>query len=224
MSSLPIRDQTKDHLITPENSAFVIIDYQPVQVNSIASMDRQLLINNIVGTVKMAKLYKLPIILSTVNVKTGLNFETIPQIRKEMSGIPSYDRTTINAWEDAEFLKAVKDTGRKKLIMTALWTEACLSFPTLDALKEGYEVYPVVDAVGGTSVSAHETALRRMEQAGAQLTSTAQLYCELQRDWARSETAPGFMQLFIDTGGTAGIQFSYDRSEKKKEPGVEKVN
>lgn len=213
MASFPIRDQKKDHLITPENAALVIIDYQPVQVNSIASMDRQLLINNIVGLAKMAKLYNLPIILSTVNVKTGLNFETIPQLRKELKGIPSYDRTTINAWEDVEFLKAVKETKRSKLIMTALWTEACLSFPSLDALQEGFEVYPVVDAVGGTSVAAHDAALRRIEQAGGQAVSVAQLFCELQRDWARADTAHGFMNLFIETGGTAGIQFSYDKAE-----------
>jgi len=213
MASFPIRDQKKDHLITSENAALVIIDYQPVQVNSIASMDRQLLINNIVGLAKMAKLYNLPIILSTVNVKTGLNFETIPQLRKELKGIPSYDRTTINAWEDVEFLKAVKETKRSKLIMTALWTEACLSFPSLDALQEGFEVYPVVDAVGGTSIVAHDAALRRIEQAGGQPVSVAQLFCELQRDWARADTANGFMNLFIETGGTAGIQFSYDKAE-----------
>ncbi|MEI6948606.1 hydrolase [Paraflavisolibacter sp. H34] len=216
MASLPIRDQKQDHLLTPENAVVIIIDYQPVQVNSIASMDRQLMVNNIVGVAKMAKLYGLPIVLSTVNVKTGLNIETIPQLRKELSGVASYDRTTINAWEDKEFLEAVKATERKKLIMTALWTEACLSFPTLDALKEGYEVYPVVDAVGGTSLAAHDAALSRMEQAGAKLTSVAQLFCELQRDWARSQTVHGFMQLFIETGGTAGIQFSYDRSEPEK--------
>ncbi|MGE7776275.1 hydrolase [Chitinophaga sp. NPDC101104] len=215
MASLPIRDQQHDHLLTPENAALIIIDYQPVQVNSIASMDRQLLVNNITGVARMAKLYGLPIVLSTVNVKTGFNKETIPQLKRELDGVPSYDRTTINSWEDAEFLAAVKATGRKKLIMTALWTEACLSFPALDALKEGYEVYPVVDAVGGTSLAAHEAALRRMEQAGAQLTSVPQLFCELQRDWARSATVPGFMELFIKTGGTAGIQFSYDRTESK---------
>lgn len=213
MSSLPIRDQKSDHLLTPENSALIIIDYQPVQVNSIASMDRQLLINNIVGVAKMAKVYDLPIVLSTVNVQTGFNKETIPQLRRELQGVPSYDRTSINSWEDREFVEAVKATGRRKLIFTALWTEACLSFPALDALREGYEVYPVVDAVGGTSVAAHEAALRRMEQAGAQLVSVAQLFCELQRDWARSETVPDFMRLFMETGGTAGIQFSYDRSE-----------
>lgn len=211
MSSLPIRDQKNDHLLTPENSALIIIDYQPVQVNSIASMDRQILINNICGIAKMAKVYGLPIVLSTVNVQTGFNKETIPQLKRELEGVPSYDRTTINSWEDKEFLEAVKATGRKKLIMTALWTEACLSFPALDALKEGYEVYIVTDAVGGTSLEAHNAAIRRMEQAGAISVSAPQLFCELQRDWGRSETAAEFMQLFIKTGGTAGIQFSYDK-------------
>lgn len=211
MSSLPIRDQKNDHLLTPENAALIIIDYQPVQVNSIASMDRQILINNISGVAKMAKVYNLPIVLSTVNVKTGFNKETIPQLKRELEGVTSYDRTTINSWEDKEFLEAVKATGKKKLIMTALWTEACLTFPALDALKEGYEVYIVADAVGGTSLEAHNAALRRMEQAGAILVSVPQLFCELQRDWSRAETAQEFMQLFIKTGGTAGIQFSYDR-------------
>jgi nicotinamidase-related amidase len=213
MASEPIRDPLKDHLLTPQNAAFVIIDYQPVQVNSIASMDRQLLINNIVGTSKAAIAYKLPIIHSTVNVKTGLNKPPIPQLAKVLKEYPTYDRTTINSWEDVEFREAVKATGRKKLIMTALWTEACLTFPALDALAEGYEVYVVADAVGGTSVAAHEAALRRIEQAGGKMISVAQLFCELQRDWSRSETVPAFMNLFIETGGTAGIQFSYDRTE-----------
>jgi nicotinamidase-related amidase len=213
MTSEPVRDPAKDHLLTPQNAAFIIIDYQPVQVNSIASMDRQLLVNNIVGIAKAAVVYGLPIIHSTVNVKTGLNQPPIPQVRKVLDKVPTYDRTTINSWEDVEFRKAVEATGRKKLIMTALWTEACLTFPALDALKEGYEVYVVVDAVGGTSVAAHEAALRRIEQAGGKMISVTQLFCELQRDWKRSETVPAFMNLFIETGGTAGIQFSYDKSE-----------
>ncbi|CAG9167641.1 hypothetical protein LMG23992_00864 [Cupriavidus laharis] len=213
MASEPIRDPLKDHLLTPQNAAFVIIDYQPVQVNSIASMDRQLLINNIVGTSKAAIAYNLPIVHSTVNVKTGLNKPPIPQLAKVLKDYPTYDRTTINSWEDVEFRDAVKATGRKKLIMTALWTEACLTFPALDALAEGYEVYVVVDAVGGTSVAAHEAALRRIEQAGGKMISVAQLFCELQRDWSRQETVPAFINLFIETGGTAGIQFSYDRTE-----------
>lgn len=213
MASEPIRDPSKDRLLTPKNAAFVIIDYQPVQVNSIASMDRQLLLNNIVGCSKAAVAYGLPVVHSTVNVKTGLNKPPVPHIRKVLGDYPTYDRTSINSWEDVEFCKAVEDTGRKKLVMTALWTEACLTFPAIDALAEGYEVYVPVDAVGGTSVAAHEAALRRIEQAGGKLISTVQLFCELQRDWKRSETVPAFMDLFIQTGGTAGIQFSYDRAE-----------
>lgn len=213
MASRPVRDPVKDDLLTPKNSALIIIDYQPVQVNSVASMDRQLLVNNIVGVAKIGLSYGLPIVHSTVNVKTGLNKPPIPQLRKVLKDVPTYDRTTINSWEDVEFVEAVKAAGRKKLIMTALWTEACLTFPALDALREGYEVYPVVDAVGGTSVQAHEAALRRIEQAGAKPISWTQLLCELQRAWARQETVPQFMDLFIETGGTAGIQFGYDKAE-----------
>ncbi|WP_299844776.1 hydrolase [uncultured Paracoccus sp.] len=213
MTSEPIRDPKADALLTPQNATFVIIDYQPVQVNSIASMDRQLLINNIVGCARAAVVYGLPIVHSTVNVKTGLNKPPIPQIRKALGGVPTIDRTTINSWEDVEFRQAVKDAGRKKLIMTALWTEACLTFPALDALSEGYEVYVPIDAVGGTSSAAHEAGLRRIEQAGGKMISVPQLFCELQRDWSRAETVPAFMDLFIQTGGTAGIQFSYDRTE-----------
>ena len=212
MTSEAMRDPVSDHLLTPQNSSFIIIDYQPVQVNSIASMDRQLMVNNIVGACKPAVTYSLPIVHSTVNVKTGLNEPPIPQVRKALATYPTYDRTSINSWEDVEFRKAVEQTDRKKLIITALWTEACLTFPALDALREGYEVYVPVDAVGGTSVAAHEAALRRIEQAGGKMISVAQLFCELQRDWKRSETVPAFMNLFVETGGTAGIQFSYDRS------------
>ncbi len=213
MASEPIRDPVKDDLLTPKNSALIIIDYQPVQVNSIASMDRQLLVNNIVGVAKIGLAYGLPIVHSTVNVKTGLNKPPIPQLRKALKDVPTVDRTSINSWEDVEFVKAVKTTGRKKLIMTALWTEACLTFPALDAIREGYEVYVVVDAVGGTSVAAHEAALRRIEQAGGKMISWTQLLCELQRDWARKETVPQFMDLFIEIGGTAGLQFGYDKAE-----------
>jgi nicotinamidase-related amidase len=200
MSSYPIRDAVKDHLLTPQNAALIVIDYQPTQINSINSMDRKQLIANITATALIAKAYNLPVILSTVNVRTGANKDTIPQLKQVLGDIPSYDRTSINAWEDKEFQEAVKATGRKKLLMTALWTEACLAFPALDALKEGYEVYPVVDAVGGTSLLAHEMALRRMEQAGAMLTSNTQVLCELQRDWKRIETAPSLVDIFKQTG------------------------
>src|SRR4051794_28314598 len=193
MGSEPIRNPATDYLLTPQNSALIIIDYQPTQVNSIKSMDHQILVDQIVTVAKAGIAYGLPIILSTVNVHTGVNKPTVQPLVDALGSVKSYDRTTINAWEDVEFRKAVEATGRKKLIMTALWTEACLTFPTLDALRAGYDVYPVVDAVGGTSVEAHMTGLRRVEQAGAQLTSIPQLLCELQRDWARKATVPAFV-------------------------------
>jgi nicotinamidase-related amidase len=197
MSSEPIRDPLSDHLLTPQNSALLIIDYQPTQVNSIKSMDQAKLVENIVTVAKTARAYGLPIVLSTVNVRTGVNKPTVAPLLEALGNIEALDRTTINAWEDVEFRRAVQATGRRKLVMTALWTEACLSFPTLDAMRAGYEVFVVVDAVGGTSLLAHETALRRVEQAGAQLTSIPSVLCELQRDWARKETVPAFVSLLF---------------------------
>ncbi|HET6329505.1 MAG TPA: hydrolase [Holophagaceae bacterium] len=210
MPSEPVRDPLKDHLLTPQNSAFIIIDYQPTQVNSIASMERQRLVSNIVRAAKAAVAYGLPVVHSSVNVGTGANKPPIAPLRKVLDKFLVYDRTTINSWEDAAFREAVEATGRKKLIMAALWTEACLAFPALDALREGYEVYVVADAVGGTSVVAHEMALRRIEQAGGRMISVTQLFCELQRDWQRKETLPGFMTLFFDMGGSAGVVASED--------------
>ena len=201
MTSEAIRNSVKDQLLTPQNSALIIIDYQPVQVTSVASMDRQKLVSNIVAVARTAKLYGLPIVLSTVNVKTGKNQPTIHQLQQLLPGVESFDRTTINAWEDVEFNKAVKATGRKKLIMAALWTEACLTFPALDALHEGYEVYPVVDAVGGTSPEAHRAALERIVQAGAWPVSWVQLICELQRDWQRKDTAQEFANILFAVEG-----------------------
>ena len=196
-----------DALLTPENTVLAFIDYQPTQINSINSMNRSELIRNAEIVIEMAKLYNIPIVLSTVNVATSRNQDTIPVLRKAIGEeTPSYDRTSINAWEDKEFNEAIKATGRKKILILALWTEACLTFPTLDALREGYEVYPIVDAVGGTSPIAHETALRRVEQAGATLTSIAQLACELQRDWNRKETVPGFDEILTKFGAFSNLR------------------
>jgi len=211
MASGPIRDPKTDDLLTPQNSALVIIDYQPLQVNSIASMDRQLLVNHIVAVAKMGVGFRLPIVHSTVNVKTGWNKPPIPPLRKVLEEYPTYDRTSINAWEDVEFRKAVEITKRKKIIMAALWTEACLSFPALDMLKEGYEVYVVADAVGGTSPEAHEMALRRIQQGGGRTTSIIGLICELQRDWNRKDTVQLMVDLFLAAEGTPAIQMMYDR-------------
>lgn len=195
-----MRDPREDRLLTPENAALVVIDYQPTQINSINSMNRAELVRNILLVGHIARNYGLPVILSTVNVASGRSKDTIPALRRILGDIPSYDRTTINAWEDREFYDAVKKTGRRKLIMTALWTEACLTFPTLDAIAEGYGVYPVVDAVGGTSRKAHVAALQRVIQAGAHPTTIPQLACELQRDWERTATVAGMVEVFDDAG------------------------
>lgn len=164
-------------------------------------MPRDELVFNITSVAKAAVNFNLPIIHSTVNVATGRNKPPIQELQAVLGHLPTYDRTSINSWEDTEFKQAVKALGRKKLIMTALWTEACLTFPVLDTIQEGYEVYVPIDAVGGTSLAAHEAALRRMEQAGAKLISRVQMYCELQRDWAREVTVPGFMGVFENYDG-----------------------
>jgi nicotinamidase-related amidase len=190
-----------DHLLSPQNAALLIIDYQPIQVSSIASMDRRALVENIVSVAKAAKLYRLPIVLSTVNVKTGLNQPMIHHLREVFPSQEPIDRTTLNAWEDPAFADAVRATGRRKLIVTGLWTEVCLAFPVLSALAEGYEVYPVVDTVGSTTVEAHRAGLDRMLQAGAQPASWTQLLCELQRDWARKETAGEFSKILFAVEG-----------------------
>jgi len=200
-STVPIRDPRTDHLLTPQNAALLIIDYQPVQVSSVASRNKRELVTNIVAVARTAKLYGLPVVIATVNVTTGKNQPTIHQLTEVFPHAKPIDRTAINAWEDADFVAAVKATGRKKLIMCALWTEVCLVHPALDALEEGFEVYPVVDAVAGTSPEAHDAGIDRIVQAGAQPTSWVQLICELQRDWNREKTVPGFAEILFAVEG-----------------------
>lgn len=200
-SPLTIRDPLADALLTPQNAALVIIDFQPIQVSSIMTMEKRLLVANVVALARTAKLYGLPVVLSTVNVGTGLNTPTIKPLTDILTDVTPIDRTAINAWEDEDFTAAVKATGRRKLIMVALWTEVCLAFPALDALREGFEVYPVIDAVGGTSELAHKAGLDRIVQAGAQPTSWIQVACELQRDWNRAATANAFAEIVLSSVG-----------------------
>ena len=192
------RDPIADHLITPENSALIVIDYQPSQIAAVRSMDPGLLLKNVVSTAKLAKAFGLPIVHSTVNVASGRGKPTLPELAAVLEGNTPIDRTSLNAWEDAAFVAAVRNTGRRKLIFCALWTEICLAFPALDALREGFEVYPVVDAIGGTSVEAHRAGLERVTQAGAHPISWVSLACELQRDWARVETVPQVVQIVLN--------------------------
>jgi nicotinamidase-related amidase len=197
MASLPARDPVGDHLLTPQNAALVVIDYQPSQFDGVHSMDRALLLQNIVSTVKAAKAFQMPIVHSTINVATGRGKPTVPQLAELLEEYPPIDRTSTNAWEDADFLAAVRATGRRKLILCALWTEICMTFPALDALRENYDVYPVVDAIGGTSEEAHRTGIERVVQAGAQPITWVPLAVELQRDWAREETVADVIEIVL---------------------------
>ena len=197
MASAPIRDQLGDHLLTPQNAALLVIDYQPSQFAGVRSMDRDLLLENIVSTVKSARAFDLPIVHSTINVATGRGQPTVPELAELLEDNPPIDRTTTNAWEDADFLAAVRGIGRRKLILCALWTEICMAFPALDALRDGYEVYPVVDAIGGTSHEAHRTGIERVVQAGAQPVTWVPLAVELQRDWAREETVADVIEIVL---------------------------
>jgi nicotinamidase-related amidase len=198
MTSEARRDPLTDHLLTPENAALVVIDYQPTQVQAVRSIDQELLVDNIVSVARLARTFDLPVVLSTVNVANGQG-PTVPELKAVLSDSTEIDRTQMNAWEDAEFRAAVEATGRRKLIMTALWTEICLAFPSLDALRAGFEVYPVVDAVAGTSPEAHRAGLDRIMQAGGRPISWVSLAGELQRDWGRGETVGDVVDIVLTT-------------------------
>src|SRR5215472_9561861 len=197
MTSAPVRDPIADHLLTPQNAALLLIDYQPSQLAGVHSMDRDLLVKNAVSTVKTIKTFDVPVVHSTINVTTGRGQPTLPELADLLADDKPLDRTTTNSWEDIEFLQAVRAPGRRKLILCALWTEICMAFSALDALRDGYEVYPVVDAIGGTSLEAHRAGLERVVQAGATPVTWVSLACELQRDWARLETVQEIVQIVL---------------------------
>lgn len=175
------RDPKTDHLLTSENAALVLIDYQPGLIDGTKSIERNILINNVVALTKTAKMFNIPVVLSTVGVNAGYQEDTIDEIKSLLPGVETVDRTHVNAWEEEAFVEAIKATGRRKLIMGALWTEVCLVFPALDLVKEGYEVYAVSDVSGGTSVDAHERGMQRMIQAGVVPVTWEAVMAELGR-------------------------------------------
>ena len=197
MTSAPVRDPIADHLLTPQNALFVLIDYQPSQLAGVKSMDHDLLVKNAVSTVRTIKTFGIPVVHSTINVASGRGQPTLPELASLLADDKPLDRTTTNSWEDIEFVQAVHATGRRKLIICALWTEICMAFTALDALREGYEVYPVIDAIGGTSPEAHRAGLDRVTQAGGQPVSWVSLAVELQRDWARQDTVQPIIEIVL---------------------------
>src|SRR5213080_4580573 len=177
-------------LLTPQNCALILIDHQPFQFAGLRSHDTQTIINNVVGLAKAAKIFGVPTLLSTVVEDKGGHL--IKQLQDVFPEQKPIDRTFINTWEDERVVAWVKNTGRKKIVMAALWTEICLAFPVIQALGEGYEVYFVTDASGGVSVEAHEVAIQRMIQAGGVPLTWTVFAAELQRDWAREKTVPDY--------------------------------
>ncbi|MFF8505551.1 hydrolase [Streptomyces anulatus] len=197
-----------DALLTPEESVLVLIDHQPFQFANLNSHEPTMIVNNVVGLAKAAKVYDVPTILTTVlEERGGLLIQGIQDVFPEQKPI---DRTFINTWQDRRVVDAVKATGRKKLILAGLWTEICLAMPAIQAAGEGFEVYAVTDASGGVSAEAHDMAVRRMVQAGVVPITWLAVMGEWQRDWARDETIPGAAEVQAQHGGATGVAFAWE--------------
>jgi len=197
MTSAPVRDPVAGHLLTPQNAALLLIGYQPAQLAGVRSMDRDLLLKNAVSTVRTIKTFGVPVVHSTINVASGRGQPALPELAGLLTDDKPLDRSTVNSWEDIEFVQAVHATGRRKLIICALWTEVCMAFTALGALREGYEAYPVTGAIGGTSPEAHRAGLDRVIQAGGQPVSWVSLAVELQRDRARQDTVQAIIEIVL---------------------------
>ncbi len=196
-------------LLTPDNCVLILIDHQPFQVAGLRSHDPASMVNNVVGLAKAAKAFGVPTLLTTVlEARGGYLLKPLQDVFPDQKPI---DRTFINAWEDPRVVAWVEQTGRKKLVMAALWTEICLAMPAIQALGEGYEVYIVTDASGGVSVEAHEMAIQRMVQAGAVPITWMVLGAELQRDWARTATVDAVAQMLVEHAGVVGTSFTWEQ-------------
>ena len=208
---MAVKNQPAKSLLTPDNCALILIDHQPQMVFGMASIDRQLLINNVVGLAKAAKIFKIPTILTTIAAKTfsGPILSGLQEIFPDQNPI---DRTSMNAWEDERVVAAVQKTGRQKLVMAALWTEVCLAFPALSAQDGGFQVFAVADASGGTSVQVHDMAMQRLIQAGVVPVTWLQVLLEFQRDWARQETYDAVLKVIEEHAGAYGQGVAYVHS------------
>jgi nicotinamidase-related amidase len=190
-----------NNLLEPGNHALLLIDHQYLQLLTLRSHEASQVISNATSVAKAAKIFKVPTLLTTAFAKRQ---NLIKEIQDVFPGQTPIDRTTLNTLEDQRVVTWVKQTGRKKLVMAGLWTEVCLLMPVLSALADGYEVYFLTDASGGASREAHDMAVQRMIQAGAIPTTTWSYVSELQRDWAREETAGAVTKLFEEHGGGFG--------------------
>lgn len=198
----------KEALITPDNCVLLLIDHQPFQFSGVKNIDAALLMNNVVALAKTAKVFDVPTLLtSVVEDRGGYIVKPLLDVFPDQKPI---NRTTINTWEDPACVEWVKRTGRKKVVIAALWTEVCLAFPVIHALGDGYEVYFVTDASGGTSVEAHEMGIARMIQAGAVPMTWIVFASELQRDWAREESAAKLVPALMEHGGATATNLAWE--------------
>jgi len=204
----PDANQGMYELLTADNSTLLLIDHQPQMIFGVRSHDRQSIRNNVEALAKSAKTFKVPTVLTTVAAES-FSGPLIPEIKKVFPENAVYDRTSMNTWDDERVVKAIADAGRKKLVIAALWTEVCLTMPTLEALRDGYEVYIVTDASGGTSTEAHDMAVERMVQAGAVPVTWQQVMLEWQRDWSRQETYEAVTGIAKQHSGAYGVGIEY---------------
>jgi len=201
-------NKTSLELLTSNNFTLALIDHQPQMFFGVQSADRQTIVNNVTGLAKAAKIFNVPVVLTTISAKS-FSGPLIPQIQAVFPSQKPIDRTTMNAWEEKNFVTAIEKSGRKKIVMAALWTEVCLAFPALSAIQAGYEVYAVIDASGASSIEAHEIAIARMTQAGVIPVTWLQVLCELQRDWSRMETYGEVTHLIQEHAGAYGAGIFY---------------
>jgi nicotinamidase-related amidase len=197
-----------DALLRPEDSILVLIDHQPYQFANLNSHEPTMIINNVVGLAKGAKVFDVPTILTTViEERGGYIIKGLQDVFPDQKPI---DRTFINTWQDPKVTDIVNRSGRKQLILAALWTEVCLAMPAIQALGEGYDVFIVTDASGGVSAETHDMAVRRMVAAGAVPITWMAVLSEWQRDWAREETAASLSAVVLEHGGASGVAYAWE--------------
>lgn len=194
---------TDNGLLTPDNCAVIFIDHQPQMFFGVANIDRQDLLNNLLVLAKAAKIFDVPVILSAVESK-GFSGNITPQLLDLFPNHHPIERSSMNAWDSPEFVAAVKQSGRKNFLIAALWSEACLVFPALQMLEEGYCIYAVENASGGTSKVAHDAAIRRLEQSGCVSVTALQILLEFQRDWSKRNHYDEVMDVVKEHCGAYG--------------------
>lgn len=199
---------TDNGLLTADNCAVIFIDYQPQMFFGVASSDRQDLLNNLLILAKAAKIFRVPVVITALE-STSFSGNVAPQLLDIFPDHTPLERSSMNAWDSAAMLDAVRGTGRRNLIIAALWSEVCLVMPALQALNDGYAVYAVIDASGGTSTIAHDAAIRRIEQAGAVSLTALQVLLEFQRDWAFREHYDEVMEVVREHCGAYGQGVEY---------------